>query len=122
VKILVDMNLSPSWVDALEAEGIPATHWSSIGDGRASDVVILTWARNHDHVLFTNDLDFGTILAASRASAPSVIQVRAQNLSPSYLRDLVVQALRQHETVLQQGALITVEEARLRARILPLSR
>lgn len=37
------------------------------------------------------------------------------------LKDLVVQALRQYEAILQQGALITIEEARLRARILPLN-
>jgi predicted nuclease of predicted toxin-antitoxin system len=120
VKVLVDMNLSPSWVQALEDHGFPAIHWSSVGDGSAPDSVVLEWAHDNAHVLFTNDLDFGAILAATRATFPSVIQVRAQDVSPAHLIDLVVQGLRQHEAVIERGALITIDEARLRSRILPL--
>lgn len=122
MKILVDMNLSPSWVSALERHGFLAIHWSSVGDGRASDSVIMGWARENEYVVFTNDLDFGAILAVTQAAAPSVIQMRAQDVSPEHLADLIVRALRQHEVILQQGALITVDEARLRSRILPLVR
>jgi predicted nuclease of predicted toxin-antitoxin system len=122
VKILVDMNLSPSWVQALESQGIFATHWSSVGDGRALDAELMAWARENDHVVFTNDLDFGAILAVTRAAAPSVVQVRAQDVSPEHLIDIVVSGLRQHETILVQGALISIDEARLRSRILPLVR
>ena len=122
VKILVDMNLSPSWVQALESQGISATHWSSVGDGRALDVELMAWARENEHVVFTNDLDFGAILAVTRAAAPSVVQVRAQDVSPEHLIDIVVSGLRQHEAVLEQGALISIDEARLRSRILPLVR
>lgn len=122
MNILIDMNLSPSWVPALERHGFSAIHWSSVGDGQATDSLILKWAREQGCVVFTNDLDFGSILAATQAAEPSVIQVRAQDLSPEHLLDLVVHALRQHETILEQGALITVDEARLRSRILPLTR
>jgi predicted nuclease of predicted toxin-antitoxin system len=114
------MNLSPSWVLALEGHGFKAVHWSTVGDGRATDLAIVEWARENGCVVFTNDLDFGAILAVTRAATPSVIQVRAQDLSPGHLTELVVQALRQHEVILRQGALITVDEARLRSRILPL--
>jgi predicted nuclease of predicted toxin-antitoxin system len=31
VKLLVDMNLSPSWVDRLAQHGFEAVHWSTIG-------------------------------------------------------------------------------------------
>jgi predicted nuclease of predicted toxin-antitoxin system len=120
VKILVDMNLSPLWVQALEDHDFAAIHWSSVGDGRAPDSEVMKWARENDHIVFTNDLDFGAILAITRATAPSVIQVRAQDVSPEHLSELVVRALRQHEEVLQQGALISIDEARLRSRILPL--
>jgi predicted nuclease of predicted toxin-antitoxin system len=71
-------------------------------------------------VVFTNDLDFGAILALSRAAAPSVIQVRTQDLSPDHLIDLVVRGLRQHEAALERGALISIDEQRLRSRVLPL--
>ncbi len=41
MKILIDMNLSPAWVDLLTREGIQARHWSNVGDPRASDQVIM---------------------------------------------------------------------------------
>ena len=120
MRILVDMNLSPSWVPVLESHGFSAVHWSSVGDGRAPDHVILRWALDNGCVVFTNDLDFGAILAIGRASAPSVVQVRTQDVTPERLTTLLVRALRQHEEILQHGALVTIDEARLRSRILPL--
>ena len=61
MKILIDMNLSPSWVPALERKGWSAVHWSDVGDPRAVDRAIMDWAADHGHVVFTHDLDFGTM-------------------------------------------------------------
>jgi predicted nuclease of predicted toxin-antitoxin system len=70
VKLLVDMNLSPRWVERLVRHGFEAVHWSTIGAATAPDVEILTWANEHHFVVITNDLDFSAILAArSRACA-----------------------------------------------------
>src|SRR3972149_1025426 len=114
------MNLSPSWVPALERTGFPAVHWSAVGEGSALDPVVLGWARDNGYIVFTNDLDFGAILAATRAVSPSVIQVRTQDVTPDHLGDIVVAALRDHQEILERGALITIDESRLRVRILPL--
>jgi predicted nuclease of predicted toxin-antitoxin system len=70
----------------------------------------------------TNDLDFGAILAVGAAAAPSLVQLRAQDVAPERLADLLTRALRQHEVKLEQGALVTIDEARSRARVLPLLR
>lgn len=43
-----------------------------------------------------------------------VAVIRAQDVSPGHLIELVALALRQHEEMLQQGALISIDEARLR--------
>lgn len=120
MKILVDMNLSPLWVQVLEGGGFSAIHWSTVGDGRAADYEVMKWALENDYIVFTNDLDFGAILAVTGATAPSVLQVRAQDVSPEHLAGLVVRGIRQHDAMLKQGALITIDEARLRSRILPL--
>lgn len=114
------MNLSPSWVGVLERNGFPSVHWSSVGTDSAVDAVILGWARDNGHIVFTNDLDFGAILAATRAAGPSVIQVRTQNVTPDHLGDTVVAALSEHQAILERGALITIDESRQRVRILPL--
>jgi predicted nuclease of predicted toxin-antitoxin system len=80
VKLLVDMNLSPSWVERLARHGFEAVHWSTIGAATAPDLEILSWANEHKFVLITNDLDFSAILAASAGGSPSVVQIRTQDL------------------------------------------
>ena len=120
MKVLVDMNLSPLWVPILERNGFPTVHWSAVGEGNALDSVVLGWARDNGYIVFTNDLDFGAILAATRAAGPSVIQVRTQDVTPDHLGDIVMVALREHREILERGALITIDESRLRVRILPL--
>jgi predicted nuclease of predicted toxin-antitoxin system len=76
VKLLLDMNLSPALGTLISQYGHDVLRRSEVGDQRASDLTILRWAREHDHVLVTHDLDFAAILAETDATAPSVIQVR----------------------------------------------
>lgn len=121
MKIVIDMNLSPKWVEALAVAGHECLHWSDIGSPNATDREILSWARSNGYVIFTHDLDFGAILAASRADYPSVFQLRTQDISPHRISKAVLQALLQFEGLLIQGALVSIDEARARARILPLS-
>jgi len=122
MKILVDMNLSPQWVAVLQRHGWEAIHWSSVGDGKASDRTVMEWAVNHGHIVFTHDLDFGAALAATGAKGPSVIQVRTQDVLPARLEALLVGVLKEHESILESGALVVVEESRSRIRVLPLTR
>jgi len=70
----------------------------------------MDWARSNHFVVFTHDLDFGTILAVTSAAGPSVIQVRARDLLPSHIGGVVVAAIRQYEDLLTAGALITVDK------------
>lgn len=120
MKLLIDMNLSPEWVSVLESNGWEAMHWSSVGDPRASDRTIMDWARANGYTIFTHDLDFGTILAVTHAQGPSVIQVRTQDVTPDQLSGLLLGVLQQHGSLLDQGALVIVDEVKSRARILPL--
>ena len=122
MKILIDMNLSPNWTTAFAAANIESVHWSTVGDPRAEDTEIMEYARANDYVVFTHDLDFGTLLALTQAESPSVVQVRAQNILPLHLAHTVVAVLRVNEETLEQGALIVVDEGRARVRILPLQR
>ena len=122
MKILLDMNLSPDWVPVLESPGFEAVHWSTIGNPSATDKVIMAWALTNDYIVFTHDLDFGTLLAMTQADAPSVIQVRSQDILPANLGNLVINALRQFQQELEMGALVTVDEAKAKVRILPIQR
>lgn len=120
MKILVDMNLSPAWVDVLRQAGWETVHWSEVGQPSARDEVILAWAHNSDFVVLTHDLDFGAILAATNAAAPSVLQLRTNDVSTAGASSLVTESLRRFATALQKGALVSIDSRRQRARVLPI--
>lgn len=121
MKLLIDMNLSPKWVEFLETSGFEAAHWSSVGPVHASDAEIMAHAKQGGMVVLTHDLDFGAILAATGGNAPSVMQVRADDLRIEEIGSRIVAALRQTAELLDKGALITVETARTRISILPIA-
>ncbi|MBW4620348.1 MAG: DUF5615 family PIN-like protein [Cyanosarcina radialis HA8281-LM2] len=41
MRILIDMNLSPDWVEVFANAGIESIHWSSVGDPRATNSLIM---------------------------------------------------------------------------------
>lgn len=120
MNILIDMNLSPEWVRIFRNHGIEAEHWSSVGRPDASDHEILNWAKENKFVVFTHDLDFGVILAATGFESPSVIQLRYQNIVPDENNSCIIQAIKQYHKELEAGVLLTVNENKSRVRILPL--
>ena len=120
MKLLVDMNLSPRWIRVLMEAGIDAAHWSSLGLANAPDSEIMRYASAQDYVVLTHDLDFSAILAATHGEKPSVVQIRAEDVSPDAIGANVITALRQMTDELEQGALVTVDPNRTRLRILPL--
>lgn len=78
------------------------------------------YARGNKYVVFSHDLDFSAILAASQATAPSVVQVRAQDTLSTDFQRQVFDALRRFGAELEAGAIVVVEQFRSRVRILPL--
>lgn len=122
MKLLVDMNLSPRWVERLARHGFEAVHWSTIGAATAPDSEILTWANEHAFVLITNDLDFSAILAAGAVAGPSVVQLRTQDLLSERAVRIVARALEAHREDIERGALLSIDEAGTRVRVLPLRR
>lgn len=116
------MNLTPTWSEVFAENDFEAVHWSIIGDPRAEDYTLMEWARANGYVVFTHDLDFGAILTATQTASPSVVQVRTQDTLPASIGNLVIGALRQFKSELEEGALLILDENRSRVRILPISR
>ena len=87
------MFLSPRWVDFLVAAGHDAVHWVDVGEPNAPDRMILEHAHHNRLIILTQDLDFGTLLAA-------------------------IEVAREH---LELGALLTVDPVGHRVTILPIS-
>jgi predicted nuclease of predicted toxin-antitoxin system len=120
VKLLVDMNLSPRWIGVLTNAGFESVHWSALGAANAPDAEIMAYARTYDWIVITHDLDFGAILAATHGEKPSVVQIRADDISPDVIGLQVIAALRQMADELEAGALLTVDSNRTHLRVLPL--
>ncbi|AHF91218.1 hypothetical protein OPIT5_14355 [Opitutaceae bacterium TAV5] len=120
MKLLLDMNLSPEWVAVLEAAGWQTVHWSMVGRATAADTEIMAWAKASGHVVFTNSLDFGALLHATGAQAPSVIQLRGEDVRPASAGTLVVSALKAAQSELISGALVTIDPRKMRIAMLPL--
>ncbi|MBW9254967.1 MAG: hypothetical protein G3I08_00975 [Ferrovum sp.] len=120
MKLLVDMNLSPRWVEVLADASIKAVHWSGLGVNNAPDSEIMAYASANDYIVLTNDLDFSAILATTHGEKPSVVQIRSEDLSPNAIGKQVIAALRQMASELEEGALLTVDPSRTRLRVLPL--
>jgi predicted nuclease of predicted toxin-antitoxin system len=120
MKLLIDMDLSPRWVIVLADAGFNAAHWSALGAANAPDSAIMAFARVNDYVVLTHDLDFSAILAASGGEKLSVVQIRAEDVSPEAIAPQVMTALLQMAGELDEGALLTVDPKRTRLRVLPL--
>jgi predicted nuclease of predicted toxin-antitoxin system len=120
MRLLIDMNLSPRWVEWLGREGFDAVHWSTVGRPGAPDKEIVEFARSENRIVLTHDLDFGAILAATRSVKPSVVQIRSDDLRPEKIGPAVVTALEAMREYLEVGALLTIDPSRRRVRLLPI--
>ena len=120
MKFLVDMNLSPRWIQILNDAGWEAVHWSSVGKASAPDSEVMAFAAENDYVVLTHDLDFSAILAATHGEKPSVVQIRSEDVSPSVIGPQLIAALAYAASDLETGALVTVDPSRARVRLLPL--
>ena len=80
----------------------------------------MAWARTNGYVVFTHDLDFGALLALTAQLGPSVIQMRTEDVTPEAQGENLLAALQRFAGPLADGALISLDEARARVRVLPI--
>jgi predicted nuclease of predicted toxin-antitoxin system len=120
MKLLLDMNIPSQLCVRLREAGWETIHWADVGDPKAADAVLMDWARRNGHVVVTHDLDFSAILASIRGSSPSVIQIRAQDVLSERFVAILIESLLQFGDMLEDGAIVVVEESGTRARALPL--
>jgi predicted nuclease of predicted toxin-antitoxin system len=71
-------------------------------------------------VVLPHNVDFSAILAATHGEKPSAVQIRAEDVSPDVIARLVIAALQQMASELEDSALLTVDLNRARLRVLPL--
>ena len=120
MKLLIDNALSPVVAARLRAEGHDVAHVRDLGLADASDEVIMNAAAADGRVLVSADTDFGTILARRGTARPSVVLLRrSSQRKPELQAALLLANLATVETALNVGAVVVIEDSRIRVRALP---
>lgn len=121
MRFLVDLNLSPRLADQLQTAGHEAVHAASRSLHAAPDEAVLGVARTEGRVLVSADSDFGTILAATRATRPSVLYLRGvTGRRVEQLAQRISAAIPSIEDALTSGSLVVLEPSLVRIRPLPI--
>ena len=122
LKFLVDNACSPKLAQGLRDAGFDAVHVLERNAASDPDSVHFDRAAAENRVLVTADTDFGALLALRGTSTPSVVQFRRRtSRRASAQLQLLLAQLPTVADDLRQGALVTIEDTRLRIRRLPIS-
>ncbi len=121
MRFLVDNNLSPRLARLLTQAGHDAIHVRDLGLTGADDDTIFDAAAGQQRIIIAQDTDFGTILAMRRARFPSLILFRCGAKSTEAVLRLLSDNLPAFGSDLEAGAVVVIEDARIRVRRLPIT-
>lgn len=122
MRFLVDASMSPVVVQELREAGHEAVHVGEVLQLNAPDDVILDHAAEVARIVVAADTDFGDLLASTQASGPSVVLFRRQTgRRPTEQAAILLANLNEVEADLAAGAIVVIEENRVRVRLLPIS-
>lgn len=122
MRFLVDASMSPVVVLELRGAGHDAVHVGEVLSLAAPDVEILDYARSDARVIVAADTDFGELLASWQAAEPSVVLFHRQaGRHPREQAALLLANLPAVESDLHEGAVVVIEERRVRVRALPIT-
>jgi len=121
MRFLVDQNLSPLLADELRVAGHDVAHTAELDLAMEEDSVVMQRARDEQRVLISADTDFGTLLASTGAPQPSLLLLRLRSPRPAAALAAVLLAnLGAVADDLEAGAIVVLEDERVRVRRLPL--
>jgi predicted nuclease of predicted toxin-antitoxin system len=110
------MNLPPATAARLREAGHDALHATDARYGNLPDREIFRHAAKEHRIVITFDLDFGDIASAAADPTTSVILLRLKRARSSHLWDRLHVAIAQTHDALTAGAIVLVEDARIRVR------
>jgi predicted nuclease of predicted toxin-antitoxin system len=122
MNFLLDMPVSPSLLEVIDAHGYQGVHAAHIGKQRATDSELLIIAQREERIIITADLDFPRLLALSSERGPGIILFRGGNYSDQEMRKLLDRVLREVPEDKLRLAVCVVDKKRVRITPLPLIR
>lgn len=115
LKFLTDENISPKVVSFLRQKGFDIIDVKEEGWHGTEDKRLMEMAYREKQFIITHDVDFGTLAINEGVSFYGIIYLRLKNVKVSNVIN-VLEKLLMLDKDLQEGALIVVEDARLRMR------
>jgi predicted nuclease of predicted toxin-antitoxin system len=119
MRFVLDMNMPPQLATWLRSQGHDAVHVADDGLGASSDHEILIRATTEHRIVVSFDLDFGDILSAARLSGTGVVLLRLRSARQAHIRQRLQVAIVQAGEAMEEGAIVLVEDARIRIRRMP---
>ena len=120
MRFLADMGISIRSVTWLRNQGHDIIHLSEQGLQCMLDEDIFMKAKNENRVILTMDLDFSQIVAASKATLPSVVVFRLSNERSENINKRLEQLLYKCSDDMRKGSIISVSDNNIRIRHLPI--
>jgi len=120
VKILADQHISPRTVEFLKGLGHDAVRVSERLPHNAPDSTILAMALAEGRVVLSQDLDFTGLIATSGNNAPSLIVLRLGSPNVEHVNEVLQAILPVVDKAVQIGAIVSVDDERVRVRRLPI--
>ena len=121
MRFLLDENQSPRLAGLLVDAGHDAVHVRDLNLLRSPDGDVLEAARQARRVIVSADTDFGDLLAASNATGPSILLLRRQpGRRADEIAALILANLGVVSMDLETGAVVVLDDERIRIRSLPL--
>jgi len=120
MKLLADLHIAPATVNFLRSLGHDAVRVSDLMPANSPDAEIVAEAARQDRVILTQDLDFSAIVALGRFAHPSILSLRLSSSRIEHVNAVLKNALPMVESELKSGAIVAVEDTRIRSRKLPM--
>lgn len=116
MRILADLHISPRTVEHLGRLGHDVVRVGDALRATATDAEIVAEAIRDGRVVLTQDLDFSALVALSSGPRPSVLSLRLRSSHVERVDERLELVLPVVEQDLAGGALVTVEDDRVRLR------
>ena len=120
MRLLADLHIAPRTVAFLRSLGHDVRRVNELLPPTAADEAIVAAAIREARSILTQDLDFSAIVALSGKPVPSVISLRLSSSRVERVNAVLEEVLPGLERDVREGALVTVEDGRVRHRRLPL--
>lgn len=118
MRLLADLNIAPRTVEFLRSLGHDVVRASS---PTVSDAQLVELARREQRSILTQDLDFSALVALSGGAGPSVVSLRLSSSRVERVNARLKDVIPGLERELLAGAIVTVEDRRIRSRALPIT-